>query len=208
MSATVAAGGPVFEGDTAGITPGPPLDRRLAPLLDSNEHPAPSRATALTVEPFDAATLVKYNAAWHSRLPHVQRGPWRLAFASHYRHTVFAVAFWHNPSARGLPQDWLELRRMAVAPDAPHCTASHMLGQMRRQIRVLLPEVVRLISYQDQDVHTGTIYRAAGWTPAWITKSRVRDRSGNRRGTRRAYRSDANGQAPASSAKTRWEIDA
>lgn len=184
------------------------IDRRLAPLLEPEDHPAPKKATDLTVEPHNPADLVRFNAAWHSRLPHVQRGPWRLAFVSHYRHTVFAVAFWHNPSARGLPQDWLELRRMAVAPDAPHCTASHMLGQMRRQIRTLLPDVVRLISYQDQDVHTGTIYRAAGWHPAWVTKPRVRDRSGNRRGTRRAYRSDANGQAPAASAKTRWEIDA
>ena len=182
------------------------IDRRLAPLLDPDEHPAPAKASDLVVEPFSPALLVRYNAAWHSRLPHVQRGPWRLAFASHHRYTAFAVAFWHNPSARTLPQDWLELRRMAVAPDAPHCTASHMLGQMRRYIRTNLPEVQRLISYQDLDVHTGTIYRAAGWSDAWITKARTRDRSGNRRGTRRAYRSDANGRAPASAAKVRWEV--
>ena len=183
-------------------------DRRLAPLMEPDEHAAPDKATGLTVEPFSPTLLVPYNVAWHSRLPHVQRGPWRLAFASHYRYTVFAVAFWHNPSARGLPQDWLELRRMAVAPDAPHCTASHMLGQMRRQIRTLLPDITRLISYQDQDVHTGTIYRAAGWRDAWVTKARVRDRSKPRAGTNRAYRSDSNGLAPATAAKTRWEISA
>ena len=181
-------------------------ERRLAPLLEPDEYTAPPRATDLTVEPTSPAVCVPLIAAWHSRLPHVQRGPWRLAFVSHYQQTVFAVALWHNPSARGLPQDWLELRRMAVAPDAPHCTASHMLGQMRRQIRMLLPDITRLISYQDQDVHTGTIYRAAGWTPAWVTKARVRDRSKNRVGTNRAYRSDANGLAPAGAAKTRWEI--
>ena len=189
------------------LSAGPPiLDRRLAPLFEPEECAAPAKATDLTVIPFDAALLVKYNAAWHSRLPHVQRGPWRLAFASHYRHTVFAVAFWHNPSARTLPQDWLELRRMAVAPDAPHCTASHMLGQMRRWIRRNMSGVSRLISYQDCDVHNGTIYRAAGWHDAWVTKARVRDRSGNRAGTARAYRTDANGPAPASAPKIRWEI--
>ena len=203
----LTAGGPVFEGDHAGIMSGPPpLDRRLAPLIESDEHGAPAKASALTVEPFDPTLLIRYNAAWHSRLPHLQRGPWKLAFASHHRYTVYAVAFWHNPSARTLPQDWLELRRMAVAPDAPHCTASHMLGQMRRYIHAYLPDVTRLISYQDLDVHTGTIYRAAGWVDAWVTKARVRDRSANRVGTTRAYRSDANGQAPAAAAKIRWEI--
>jgi hypothetical protein len=183
-------------------------DRRLDPLFRPDEVPPPARATSLTVERVSPAVCVPLIAAWHSRLPHVQSGPWRIAFASHLEGTIFAVALWNNPSARGLPQDWLELRRMAVADDAPHCTASHMLGAMRRQIRAYLPEVTRLISYQDQDVHTGTIYRAAGWTPEWVTKPRVRDRSKPRVGTRRAYRSDANGEAPASSAKTRWEIAA
>lgn len=182
------------------------IDRRLAPLIEPEEHAAPAKATNLTVEPFTPGLLVRYNAAWHSRLPHVQRGPWRIAFASHYRYTVFAVAFWHNPSARTLPQDWLELRRMAVSPDAPHCTASHMLGQMRRYIAATMPDVSRLISYQDMDVHTGTIYRAAGWSAEWVTKARHRDRTPNRAGTRRAYRSDANGAAPASSPKARWEV--
>jgi hypothetical protein len=182
------------------------VDRRLAPLIEPTEFDPPVKASALTVEPFSPTLLIKYNEAWHSRLPHIQRGPWRLAFASHYHYTVYAVAFWHNPSARTLPQDWLELRRMAVAPDAPHCAASHMLGQMRRYIRSTMPDVSQLISYQDMDVHAGTIYRAAGWSPGWITKARVRDRSPNRRGTRRAYRSDANGTAAAASPKTRWEI--
>lgn len=154
------------------------------------------------VEPDVCVPLV---AAWHSRLPHVQWNPWRVCFAAHYDNTVFGVALWNNPSARTLPDDWLELRRMAVAPDAPHCTASFMLGAMKRQIGSLFPEVVRLISYQDQAVHTGTIYKAAGWIPAWETKARVRDRSKPRAGTKRAYRSNANGADPDASPKTRWE---
>ena len=181
-------------------------DRRLAPLLDPEEHPAPPKATHLTVEPIEPAVCVQLVAAWHSRLPHVQSGPWRICYAAHYENTVFGVALWNNPSARTLPQDWLELRRMAVAPDAPHCTASFMLAAMRRHIAATMPEVTRLISYQDQAVHTGTIYKAAGWIPAWETKARVRDRSKPRVGTRRAYRSNANGAAPDASPKTRWEL--
>jgi hypothetical protein len=81
-----------------------------------------------------------------------------------------------------------------------------MLGAMRRWIRRNLPDVPRLLSYQDLDVHTGTIYKAAGWTPAFHSKARVRDRTPNRVGTRRAYRTDLNGQAAAAAGKTRWEV--
>jgi hypothetical protein len=59
---------------------------------------------------------------------------------------------------------WLELRRMAICDDAPKNTASRMLAFMRRDIRQTRPDIVRLISYQDTDVHRGTIYRASGWS--------------------------------------------
>ena len=52
---------------------------------------------------------------------------------------------------------------MAIAPDAPKNTASRMLAIMARLIKRKFPNVVMLISYQDTEVHTGTIYKAAGW---------------------------------------------
>lgn len=181
------------------------FDRRLAPLF-ADEVAAPARASMITVEPCLVEVARGGIAAWHSRLPKTQTGPWKLAFAAHYQHTCFGVALWHNPSARGLPQDWLELRRLAVAPDAPHCTASRMLGQMAKWIRREMPEVPMLLSYQDCDVHTGTIYRAAGWYPAHLAKGRVRDRSKPRVGTRRDYRSNLNGGSPDGAAKVRWQL--
>jgi hypothetical protein len=57
----------------------------------------------------------------------------------------------------------LELRRLAIAPDAPRNTATRMLAIMVREIRKLRPEVVNLVSYQDTEVHTGGIYKGAGW---------------------------------------------
>jgi hypothetical protein len=117
---------------------------------------------------------------------------------------TYAVALWHNPSARTLPEHWLELRRLAVAPDAPHCTASRMLGEMARFFRGHCPERERMISYQDPSVHTGTIYRAAGWRVAFIGASRVRDRSTNRP-SGRAYRWNDNGDEVDSVGKIRWE---
>lgn len=181
------------------------FDRRMSPLL-RDEVPAPSRASALTVEPCSVLFARQGIFAWHSRLPHTQTGPWKLAFAGHYEQTCFAVALWHNPSARTLPGDWLELRRLAVAPDAPHCTASRMLGQMTRWIKRNLPEVPMLLSYQDCDVHTGTIYKAAGWYVAHESARRVRDRSKPRVGTRRSYRSNLNGVSTDAAPKIRWQL--
>jgi hypothetical protein len=129
------------------------------------------------------------------------------AFHGFYRDVTYGVALWHNPSARGLPQDWLELRRLAIAPDAPKFTATRMLGQMARWIRANT-DCPRLISYQDTAVHRGTIYKAANWTHAYTSKARERDRTvgvSSRNG--RAYRVDANGKAPAASEKFRWELE-
>jgi hypothetical protein len=122
----------------------------------------------------DTAIAVALVRQWHSRLPHAQSGPWRFAFKAEAGGIIYAVALWHNPSARGLCQSWLELRRMACAPDAPKNTASRFLAWMARELK---QHTDRLISYQDTAVHSGTIYRAAGWTPAAVSKARVRDRS-------------------------------
>jgi hypothetical protein len=141
---------------------------------------------------------------WHSRLPECQDGPWMYAFLARKVDHVYAVALWSSPSARCLPQHYVELRRMACAPDAPKNTASRFLAWMLRQIPA---SHWKAISYQDTEVHTGTIYKAAGWFPAHtvVPKARVRDRSKPRRGTNRPYRQDINGTAIAAAPKIRWE---
>lgn len=165
------------------------------------------KARHLMFETCSVAHAVSLTRAWHSRLPNTQSGPWRFAFRMHYADMTFAVALWNNPSARTLPQQWLELRRMACAPDAPRYTASRFLGYMVRWLRSSAPELERCISYQDTAVHNGTIYKAANWHVGSVAKARIRDRSRNRVGTRRAYRSDMNGISPAGSEKVRWEIE-
>lgn len=181
------------------------LGRSLNPLWQVTVAPADSvRELSLDRCAVDVARAL--NAAWHSRLPRTQPGPWQFAFAAHKTGIVYGVALWHNPSARGLPSHWLELRRLALAPDAPHCTASWMLSKMRRWFMHNHPERERLISYQDCAVHKGTIYRAAGWHAAYTAKPRLRDRSKPRKGTRRDYRSNLNGLAVDGAAKVRWEV--
>jgi len=129
------------------------------------------------------------NRLWHSRLPRFGTGfiktqPF-LCYAAEFHGLYYAVAVWSNPVARNLPQqEWLELRRLAIAPDAPENTASRMLGVMAKLIRKEKPDVKRLVSYHDTAVHAGTIYRAAGWEMTtlnkdgnWTRKSRPRPRA-------------------------------
>lgn len=125
------------------------VDRRISPLFAPDEVAPPEKASGLALETCDPQIARDLIAAWHSRLPKTQVGPWKLAFVAHHGYTAYGAALWHNPSARGLPQDWLELRRLAIPEDAPPHAASWMLGAMRRWIGVNLPTVPRLMSYQD-----------------------------------------------------------
>lgn len=182
-------------------------DRLGAPLLEQPTGAVPIKATELKVEPCDKQHAVKLVRKWHSRLPTTQPGPWKVAFRAAHDGITYGVALWNNPSARTLPDDWLELRRMAVSDDAPPHTASRMLGEMRKWIKRNMPEVTHLISYQDKEVHKGTIYKAAGWHAEYESKPRVRDRSKPRAGTGRMYRWNINGQEPDAAGKVRWGID-
>lgn len=161
---------PLFQGEDGGSIPTSAL-----------------RAKNLRIEriPFERAK--ELNRAWHSRLPRmgtgfIERQPF-LCFGARFSETCFAVAIWSNPLARNLPQaSWLELRRLATAPDAPRNTCSRMLRVMEIIIRAERTVIERLISYQDTEVHTGGIYAAAGWTPTrldhgnreWSCPSRLR----------------------------------
>jgi len=162
------------------------------------------KASMLQIELCEKEQAVKLVRLWHSRLPKTQLGPWQFAFKAHYDDTIFAVALWSNPSARMLPNHWLELRRMACSPVAPKYTASRMLGEMVKYLKRYFPEREKCISYQDLNVHSGTIYKAGNWIPEYFSRPRCRDRSKPRKGTNRNYRSDMNTPVIASSGKIRW----
>ena len=69
-----------------------------------------------------------------------------------------------------------------------------MLGIMAMLIRRMRPAVRVLVSYQDTEVHTGGIYRAAGWKPTTINEYGGWDRPGRSRPA-----------AQSMAAKQRWE---
>lgn len=147
----------------------------------------PTSALSLTFMTVGVETVIELNRAWHSRLPKLSRNnllasEHRAFYAAEFDGLFYAVAAWTHPIARLLPSDTcMELRRLAIADDAPKYTASRMLGWMVRDIWKRFPVVDRLVSYQDCEVHKGTIYLAAGWTPfpcdgggQWGNPSRAR----------------------------------
>jgi hypothetical protein len=160
----------------------------------------PTSALCLWVETMPFLEAKRLNKEWHSRLPRLGTGCVEkmdyLSFGAIFEMRWYAVAIWSNPVARNLPQDtWLELRRLAIAPDAPKNTASRMLGVMVRLIRKSKPQIERLVSYQDTEVHAGCIYKAAGWTKTTINKNGNWTRPGRNRP-----------RAQSESAKQRWEL--
>lgn len=180
------------------------VDRTTHPLFQAGEGGSiPTSALSLRFSGTDRATFARLNRAWHSRLPKIGASQFRVCYIAEHEGRAFAVAAWSNPVARLLPQlTWLELRRMAVAHDAPKNTASRFLGWMRRDIRKRFPDVVRLISYQDMHAHAGTIYRAAGWQQAEGYESRCR---GWKPTTGWASRNRAGRTDQAVAPRMRWE---
>jgi len=143
---------PLFQGETGGSTPTSPLQLNIEEI------------------PLDQAKDL--NRLWHSRLPQYRTGcrpkqhAW-VCFGAIFENRIYAIAIWSHPNSRALDSsDTLELRRMAISPDAPKNTASRMLSIMVKEIRKIEPAMVRFISYQDTEVHAGTIYKAANWFKA------------------------------------------
>lgn len=115
---------------------------------------------------------VELNKQWHSRLPKITN-PYgdQICFGAEYQGKLYACAIWTMPVARLFNgKNYLELRRMAISAEAPKNTASRMISIMVKAIRKAKPHIVKLISYQDTDVHSGTIYKASGWNPIQVTK--------------------------------------
>lgn len=156
----------------------------------------PTSALQLRFEAIDRDTMEDLNRQWHSRLPKFKTAcPCPAYYGAEFDGLWYAVAAWSTPVARMLPQEWFELRRFAIANDAPKNTASRMLGWMVRDIRKRFPEVPRVVSYQDMDVHSGTIYRASGWEESEISEGGEWTRPSRQR---KAVQSDAQ--------KRRWEL--
>ena len=108
---------------------------------------------------------------WHSLLRHSQG--WKVAFVLSDGIVLVGVATWGRPVARLEDQKTtLELTRMALSDDAPYNAATYFSGRMRKWIRENMPDIKRLISYQDEIAHDGAFYKADNWTLVYSGVSR------------------------------------
>jgi hypothetical protein len=177
--------------------------RVVHPLFPTEgDGSTPISPLQLEVAEIDMRLAQSLNELWHSRLPVTHLGNLvgnhaNVAYGAMYENRFYATAIWTEPVARMLNgKGLLELRRMAIADDAPKNTASRMLSIMRRMIHKKFPHLTRLISYQDTEVHHGTIYKSAGWVAT--NRSTVNGKGWNTR-KRAAMQTTAD--------KIRWEIN-
>jgi hypothetical protein len=123
----------------------------------------------------DACTL---NKRWHSRLPEIHygnvvRNTHYVCFAAYFQSDVYAITIWSSPVAQNrfkFGKQVLELRRMAISENCPKNTATKMLAHNRKWIKTNMTDIALLVSYQDTEVHLGTIYKADNWISANYTK--------------------------------------
>jgi hypothetical protein len=139
---------------------------------------APSSPKMLNLKEIGLNHAMNFNEMWHSRLPitsfsNMSRSSHKVFYGAEFEGHCFASAMWTHPVAGNrMSKDyiWLELRRLAVAPDAPKFTATWMISKMVKDIKKRFPDVTRLVSYQDTEVHKGTIYAASNWKLDTVTK--------------------------------------
>ena len=150
-----------------------------APLFQSEDGGAiPTSPLQLKIRQCNVHLACGLNELWHSRLPRIDwsnvvRNKRYICFVAEYSFINYATAIWSSPIAGNKMKNSdqiLELRRMAISKDAPKNTASRMISIMIKIIRKSFAEITTLISYQDTDVHLGTIYKASGWSIAGLTK--------------------------------------
>jgi hypothetical protein len=138
----------------------------------------PTSAKDFDFQVIKAQIACNYNGEWHSRLPkihwgNVVRNTHYVCFAAMYKGEIYAITIWSSPVAQNRfkhGKQVLELRRMATSPECPKFTATRMLAHNRKWIKNNFRDIALLISYQDTEVHKGTIYKADNWVNANLSK--------------------------------------
>ena len=163
----------------------------------------PTSPLHFNIKQINVQAACDLNAKWHSRLPkviagNIYRNRHYVCYGAEFQGNYFAVGIWSSPVAANRFKNGnniLELRRLAIAPDAPFNTATRMLKVMRLDIKKRFPNVTRLISYQDTEVHQGTIYKASGWISTAVSDGISWSVTGRKRNTDQT-----------TATKVRWEF--
>lgn len=163
-------------------------DTSLFSFSETQLKPGSPKDLELTV--ISAKLACSLNGVWHSRLPYIHwsnvvRNTHYVCYGFRYKSRWYAVGIWSSPVAQNRfknGNEILELRRLAICDECPKNTATRMIKLMVKDIKERFEDIRLLISYQDTDVHAGTIYSASSWTKAaksdgllWNTTKRKRN---------------------------------
>jgi len=107
-----------------------------------------------------------------------------------------------RPIARMLPQDGTvgEILRFVLDRPMPHHTASHVL-RVTAELFAKRPRADHLISYHDRSLHTGCIYKKAGFRKDGVS------RAGTRRGSWGTRPNREQAMSSEETSKRRWRLD-
>ena len=165
----------------------------------------PTSPLQLSIGEMDMRRCQRLNEEWHSvlpetHLPNLLGSKHSIGFGAEFDGKFYAVAMWSDPiAANRMKADdrhrSIELRRFAIANDAPNNTASRMIKIMILLIQKQWPDLSRFVSYQAEDHHAGTIYKAAGWMADARSEAKTWHTTENRR------------ELQTKSAKVRWVRD-
>lgn len=161
----------------------------------------PTSALQLKFDTCEVQTAIELNALWHSVLPNISAfnitmNPLHICYTAEYENGYYAVAIWSSPVALNRMkwgrEEVIELRRLAIANNAPKNTATRMLSWMTKDLKKRFPELLVLVSYQAVEHHQGTIYKAANW----VQSVKSKPTSWHKRGAKEQTTSE----------KVRWEL--
>lgn len=139
------------------------------PLFYNNDFIIPNSPKDIKLDIIKPIFASELNKTWHSRLPKIHysniiRNRYYCCYGGHYKGIWIASAIWSSPVNQNFDiVTTLELRRMAISNLCPKNTATNLISRMIKDIKSRLPLVTKLISYQDTEVHLGTIYKASNW---------------------------------------------
>jgi len=139
------------------------------PLFWDGNFEIPTSPKSLKIDVIKSQFACELNNIWHSRLPvihwsNVVRNRYYICYGFSYMGIWIGCAIWSSPVNQNFDiESTLELRRMAISELCPKNTATYTISKMIKDIETKFPLVTKLISYQDTEVHNGTIYKASNW---------------------------------------------
>jgi len=132
------------------------------------QYQVPQTPKAMTLHKLKPQFASELNREWHSRLPiihwsNIVRNRNYICYGACYDWQYFGVGIWSSPVNQNFDFDTvLELRRLAIAPNAPKFTATWMIGKMVKAIREDVLGIIRFSFHWRKDHDKQKVFQCSG----------------------------------------------